>query len=794
MEKQAIKSKKNEIKTVENKKQLADDGKSIFDNKYVPYVIFILFWLIFFRELITGASWLFDDFAHQYFPGKTLLAVSLSKGEFPFWNPYTFAGMPFFADIQIAILYPFNFILSLFVNGDRLAPIWLQLSIIVHYLLMSVFTYWLGRKLQMNNFAATVFSLAFTYSSYMIIHMIHQPLIEAVVWLPLTFLFWLKFLDEKKYLWVFAGALSIVLTILAGYPQVAFFNYFFLAMFTLFVFIAKIREKDFSSVKHIITGFPALVIFPFGITAVQLLATNEFVSLSNRASFDYDFARQGSIHFYDLITFIMPKYFGVWNWNDTAGEMQWWARHQEGPWMFSVANIYISALVVVLLIPVIRYLYAKKENLLLLNFLIGFSVFAVLFALGGNFFFHKLLFDFVPVFNRFRNPGHILYLFSFPVSIILGLGISKITEDKNGFKKYLDKKYLFIISGIFILLLIMYAGGMFKSGELLSKEQIYSWVTNQYLTFFALLVSFTVVIWFYITGKMNTKTFSLLILIILAIDIYVIWYNQNNGSRNPEKIYSQNSQTAANLKEELKREQFRINMREGGYMIFQRNQGMIDRLPLTEGYGALLLQKFIPVSKGDDPSQAHDLMNVKYKIKVDKNSQSMRLEPNPGYIPRAKMYYDVKVYKDEEQLKKYMSSQEFDYRKTLVIEKDIPDSQFPVLDSNSLVNSDVKMTNYSLNRIEFDVNTSETGMLYLSEVYYPAWKAYIDGKETEIYRADYCMRAIYISKGNHKVVFEYDSDIVKSGSKISFAFTGIWIIGLAVSIIRYRKGNLKAAK
>ncbi len=794
MAKQAIKSKKNEIKTVENKKQLADDGKSIFDNKYVPYVIFILFWLIFFRELITGASWLFDDFAHQYFPGKTLLAVSLSKGEFPFWNPYTFAGMPFFADIQIAILYPFNFILSLFVNGDRLAPIWLQLSIIVHYLLMSVFTYWLGRKLQMNNFAATVFSLAFTYSSYMIIHMIHQPLIEAVVWLPLTFLFWLKFLDEKKYLWVFAGALSIVLTILAGYPQVAFFNYFFLAMFTLFVFIAKIREKDFSSVKHIITGFPALVIFPFGITAVQLLATNEFVSLSNRASFDYDFARQGSIHFYDLITFIMPKYFGVWNWNDTAGEMQWWARHQEGPWMFSVANIYISALVVVLLIPVIRYLYAKKENLLLLNFLIGFSVFAVLFALGGNFFFHKLLFDFVPVFNRFRNPGHILYLFSFPVSIILGLGISKITEDKNGFKKYLDKKYLFIISGIFILLLIMYAGGMFKSGELLSKEQIYSWVTNQYLTFFALLVSFTVVIWFYITGKMNTKTFSLLILIILAIDIYVIWYNQNNGSRNPEKIYSQNSQTAANLKEELKREQFRINMREGGYMIFQRNQGMIDRLPLTEGYGALLLQKFIPVSKGDDPSQAHDLMNVKYKIKVDKNSQSMRLEPNPGYIPRAKMYYDVKVYKDEEQLKKYMSSQEFDYRKTLVIEKDIPDSQFPVLDSNSLVNSDVKMTNYSLNRIEFDVNTSENGMLYLSEVYYPAWKAYIDGKETEIYRADYCMRAIYISKGNHKVVFEYDSDIVKSGSKISFAFTGIWIIGLAVSIIRYRKGNLKAAK
>lgn len=792
MAKQSTKSKKKEIKTFESKKHLIDDGKSIFDNQYVPYVIIFIFWLIFFRELITGASWLFDDFAHQYFPGKTLLAVSLSKGEFPFWNPYTFAGMPFFADIQIAILYPFNFLLSLFVNGERLAPIWLQLSIIIHYLLLSVFTYLLGRKLKMNNFAATIFSLAFTYSSYMIIHMIHQPLIEAVVWLPLTFLLWLKFLDDKKYIWIFPGILSIVLTILAGYPQVAFFNYFFLAMFTLFIFISKIREKNFSDVKHIVIGFLALVIFPFGITAVQLLATNEFVSLSNRASFDYDFAKQGSVHFYDLITFIMPKYFGVWNWNDTAGELQWWARHQEGPWMFSVANVYISALVVVLLIPILRYLYSKKENLLLLNFLIGFSVFALLFALGGNFFFHKLFYDFVPVFNRFRNPGHILYLFSFPISIILGLGISKITEERIGFKKYFDKKYLIIISGIFLLLLIMYAGGMFKSGELLSKEQIYSWVTKQYLTFFALLVSFTIVIWFYVNGKMNTKTFSLLILLVLAIDIYVIWYNQNNGSRNPDKIYSQNSQTAANLKDELNKEQFRINMREGGYMIFQRNQGMIDRLPLIEGYGALLLQKFIPVSKADDPSQAHDLMNVKYKIKVDKNSQTMRLEPNPGYLPRAKMFYDIKVFKDEEQLKKYMASQDFDYRKTLVIEKDVPDSKFPVLDSNSMVNSDVKMTNYGLNRIEFDVNTSENGMLYLSEVFYPAWKAYIDGKETEIYRADYCMRAIYIEKGSHKVVFEYDSDLVKSGSKISYAFIGFWAIGIIICILRYRKGKLKS--
>ena len=53
MAKQTSNPKKNEIKTAVSKKQLTDNGKTIFENKYVPYVIFLLFWLIFFRELIT---------------------------------------------------------------------------------------------------------------------------------------------------------------------------------------------------------------------------------------------------------------------------------------------------------------------------------------------------------------------------------------------------------------------------------------------------------------------------------------------------------------------------------------------------------------------------------------------------------------------------------------------------------------------------------------------------------------------------------------------------------------------
>ena len=81
------------------------------------------------------------------------------------------------------------------------------------------------------------------------------------------------------------------------------------------------------------------------------------------AHFDYEFAKEGSFHPYDFLTVFMPKIFGVWNWNETSTDMKYWAQHQPGSWMFSIANVYISALVIVVLIPFLRYLYNKKENL-----------------------------------------------------------------------------------------------------------------------------------------------------------------------------------------------------------------------------------------------------------------------------------------------------------------------------------------------------------------------------------------------------------------------------------------------
>jgi uncharacterized membrane protein YfhO len=46
-------------------------------------------------------------------------------------------------------------------------------------------------------------------------------------------------------------------------------------------------------------------------------------------------------------------------------------------------------------------------------------------------------------------------------------------------------------------------------------------------------------------------------------------------------------------------------------------------------------------------------------------------------------------------------------------------------------------------------------LFFISDTYYPGWRAFVDGKETKIYRANYAFRAIKVPKGTHEVLMYY---------------------------------------
>src|SRR3989344_412204 len=64
-------------------------------------------------------------------------------------------------------------------------------------------------------------------------------------------------------------------------------------------------------------------------------------------------------------------------------------------------------------------------------------------------------------------------------------------------------------------------------------------------------------------------------------------------------------------------------------------------------------------------------------------------------------------------------------------------------------------------------------LLFLSDNYYPGWKAQVDDEETQILRANYTFRAVPLIAGEHVVRFYYDSGAFKIGLLITLISLGV---------------------
>jgi hypothetical protein len=102
----------------------------------------------------------------------------------------------------------------------------------------------------------------------------------------------------------------------------------------------------------------------------------------------------------------------------------------------------------------------------------------------------------------------------------------------------------------------------------------------------------------------------------------------------------------------------------------------------------------------------------------------------------------------------------------------------------------VQITDYRLNSITLDAFLDADGFLFTSEIYYPGWKAYVDGKESKMYKANYIFRAVYLTPGSHTIVFKYEPLSFKIGlcvSLLALLFIGAFIAGNAWAKSRARK-------
>ncbi len=216
----------------------------------VPLVLIALA-LTFNYVLVTDStklSGLYD--VHRYFgPLAFYMDTCIHSGQFPFWNPLTYCGMPYAANPQISALYPPNLLRSLLTFAPT--PYRTQFGLVVlmglHLLLAFGGTLLLARSHRISRSGAWTAALAFTFSALMVRRVCEYHFVYTLNWLPLLLFLIKQLLDTPTWLgkirWGVAAGVVFGMATLGGFFQIVNYMGVTLAAYALLYRLLRPRTE-----------------------------------------------------------------------------------------------------------------------------------------------------------------------------------------------------------------------------------------------------------------------------------------------------------------------------------------------------------------------------------------------------------------------------------------------------------------------------------------------------------------------------------------------------------------------
>jgi hypothetical protein len=641
----------------------------------------------------------------------------------------------------------------------------------------------------------------------MVLHAIHETFINPFTYMPLIFLFYNKSLNTSRPFekgvphdnptlksvgasptdlnksgivelatgnlkYILLTGLFMGIAILCGHPQVSLYMFFIFLLFGLYKIFFKIKENNYKiNVSLFRFIFIAAIPFIIGIMlgAIQLLPSMTLSELSERAEMSYEQSLYGSLNYHNLFCLFSPDFFG----HSNAAEygVPYWG-HKASTYLYCESCIYVGLSALVFGLFGIIALWKKS----IVKFLATISLLSILFSLGDNFIIYKLFYNFVPGFDKFRFIGRfgaIVLAFSFSLLGAYGFDYFIKNADNEKVKKFI-KYFIVIISG-FIVLWLLYQIGLFKGiADAYKDEKLYDNSTFQLLKTVIILLTLLGLVILYKVKVIPQKVILPLFILLSFADYYIFGSEQNNGDIPLEK-YFPHQEIVALIKEEYSIEElYRVKAIEKENLgIFANNQGMVDFIFLIDGDTPLSLKDRFP------PYRTNELMNVRAVATLDTITNEIYFEYNENYAPRVWMSYYSIVESSLEKVAKILEDTTFEIAKKAIIDQE-PEI---FIDTNlvNIADYEIYITFYEINEITLSVQTSENGILILSEVYYPNWKVFVDGVEKTILRCDYSLRGVAIEKGNHTVVFKYVDKDFQLGAIITLFALAIIIGGFILA-------------
>ena len=187
-----------------------------------PYLVLLAEVLAFYGRVLFVPGYVVPyDMVWYDLPLATQISETLRHGRIPLWDPYTYCGFPFFANLQTQFWYPpalAAIALSGFATGHRLL-VALEWQMVAHVFLAGVGTYWLLRRLGAGRAAATLAGTICQLGAYFASSAAVGP-VDGAAWMPLAWLAVVALRETWNWRWVALLAVSFGMSILAGFPAI----------------------------------------------------------------------------------------------------------------------------------------------------------------------------------------------------------------------------------------------------------------------------------------------------------------------------------------------------------------------------------------------------------------------------------------------------------------------------------------------------------------------------------------------------------------------------------------------
>ncbi len=873
--------------------------KSFNFRKLVPHliaiVIFLLVAIVFCKPSLQADTILkqgdivgWQGMSHQSFEYKE------KNGHFPLWITNMFCGMPGY---QVAMEGTWSPI-AIF---EYVFHLWLPQPIDFFFLACICF-YFLCICLKIRPYAAIAASLAFAYCSFspIIITAGHNTQMYALAYAPAV-MGAVVLIFDKKYIAGFAlTALFTALQIGQGHQQISYYLFLVLAAMAISYAIHFLRKKE---TAHLIKSMGLVLgagIIGVAANSLLLMTAYDFSKDSKRCgqlvmdsktnandkikdgkttglSKDYAFmwsygkAETWSLMFpgvngygthyaeRDGDQYIFPKLdeqsnvakFLSEKANVPEDQAANFALQQSsalywGMQPFTNGPVYLGA-VVCFLFLVSMFMLDNKHKW----WILGIAVFGILLSWGENLpSFNYFMFDYFPLYNKFRVPTMALVIPQMVFPVAVGLLLNRFMEGRTANDWNQFKKAAIATVAVFAIVGVFYASTDFskenkqrtaefnkivsattadtesKMAELdqkfkpLTDNQLYEGMffnfkgapeaqksarefvaalrkdradllMSDMIRSLVFVLIAAALIALYLKSKLNALATVIGIGLLSAIDLLSFGMKYlNDKSFDSKERYEAQEFPISNADRKI------LEDKDPNFRVFNTASLEESRTSYYHksigGYHPAKLgiyDDLIAYQLSGSPNVAVvNMLNAKYIIQRQGNDQ-VALQ-NPEALGNAWFVKGVKFVKGPVEEMKALD--QFNPRDTAIADESFKAvaGSFTPADSSA----SIRMTKFDNDAIQYQSAGSGNHIAVFSEIYYKDWRAYIDGKQVPFFKVNYVLRALNVPAGQHTIEFKFEPPVYYTGNRItSIAAWLLMVLLLAAGIAAWRNSKKNAA-